>query len=94
MRAFGVIAAGIVVGVVCAAGTMGGSAHAVESLSPSPGVTPSPIGSGGSLAPVLPPEGLPTAPPPDAIKPVVPQARIDDAPGLEPATADRSRGGS
>jgi hypothetical protein len=86
MRRFSVVAAGIVLAAVCAGGTIGRSVHAVESISPSPGVTPSPLRSGGSLAPVLPPEGLPTAPPPDAIKPVVPQARID-APEVEPAAA-------
>jgi hypothetical protein len=36
--------------------------------------TPSPRISGGKLPPILPPAGLPTAPPPDAIKPVEPQA--------------------
>ena len=76
---------------MCAYGTLAVPAYAVDVVSPRPAVTPSPIRSGGSLAPVLPPEGLPTAPPPDAIKPVVPQARIDGR-DLEPAAAARPHG--
>ncbi len=52
-------------------------AEALEVTPPAVVATPSP-GPGkspGSLPPLLPPEGLPTAPPPDAIKPVVPQAQ-------------------
>lgn len=50
-------------------------AEAVELTPPPVVATPSPAKSPGSLPPLLPPEGLPTAPPPDAIKPVVPQAQ-------------------
>ena len=59
------------------------AAHALtraEALEVAPSAvvaTPSPAKSPGSLPPLLPPEGLPTAPPPDAIKPVVPQAQGD-----------------
>ena len=50
-------------------------AEALEVTPPAVVATPSPAKSPGSLPPLLPPEGLPTAPPPDAIKPVVPQAQ-------------------
>lgn len=52
-------------------------APTLEVTPPAVAETPSPAKSPGSLPPLLPPEGLPTAPPPDAIKPVVPQAQID-----------------
>lgn len=51
--------------------------EALEVTPPVVVATPSPAKSPGSLPPLLPPEGLPTAPPPDAIKPVVPQAQGD-----------------
>ena len=51
--------------------------------------TPRPARS-GSLVPLLPPAGLPTAPPPDAIKPVVPQAGADR---LDLKPVDTSPGG-
>ena len=92
MTRFGVITAPVVLAALCGFGSVERSAYAVDTV-PSPAVTPSPMKSGGSLAPVLPPEGLPTAPPPDAIKPVVPQARID-TPELEPAAARPHGGGS
>ena len=87
-------AALVVASALCATGTllqMTGPACAVDVISPAPAVTPSPTRSGGSLAPVLPPEGLPTAPPPDAIKPVEPQAGPDHH-ELEPVAAGRERG--
>jgi hypothetical protein len=86
MRPFRVVATTIVGAAVCACGTLAVPAYAADVISPRPALTPSPLKSGGSLAPVLPPEGLPTAPPPHAIKPVVPQARIDGR-ELEPAAA-------
>jgi hypothetical protein len=55
----------------------GGAIVAVADVAPAPAeilATPSPRLSGGTLPPILPPAGLPTAPPPDAIKPVEPQA--------------------
>lgn len=67
---------------------MAGTAGSVERLTladvPSPTVVgPTPQKSPG-VAPLLPPEGLPTAPPPDAIKPVEPRA-VQPAP--DPASA-------
>lgn len=56
-------------------------AEALEVSPPAVVATPSPANSPGSLPPLLPPEGLPTAPPPDAIKPVVPQAQGAPPPG-------------
>jgi hypothetical protein len=56
----------------------------VERLAASPtAIVPTPHKSPG-IAPLLPPEGLPTAPPPDAIKPVEPRA-VQPAP--DPASA-------
>jgi hypothetical protein len=57
-----------------------------------PAAVPSPLKSPADLrspgkAPLLPPEGLPTAPPPDAIKPVEPQAE-PAAPKPDPAAAN------
>jgi hypothetical protein len=80
--------------LLCAAGTLWqttGTAGAVDVISPAPRVTPSPLKSEGSLAPLLPPEGLPTAPPPDAIKPVEPQAGPDRR-QLEPVAGHPDRG--
>jgi hypothetical protein len=64
----------------------------VASPSAPPAGVPSPLKSPDDLhspgkAPLLPPEGLPTAPPPDAIKPVEPQAE-PAAPKADPAAAD------
>jgi hypothetical protein len=64
----------------------------VASPSAPPAGVPSPLKSPEDLkspgkAPLLPPDGLPTAPPPDAIKPVEPQAE-PAAPKRDPAAAD------
>ncbi len=56
---------------------------------PSPLKSPEDLKSPGK-APLLPPEGLPTAPPPDAIKPVEPQG---SAPKADPASADDATDG-
>lgn len=64
---------------VCLVGAGGARAltraEAIEATPPTVVATPNAAKSPGSLPPLLPPEGLPTAPPPDAIKPVVPQAQ-------------------
>ncbi len=69
---------------IAAADVPSPSAPAAEVPSPrmSPGVLSSP-----GKAPLLPPEGLPTAPPPDAIKPIEPQAE-PKAPKPDPVADD------
>jgi hypothetical protein len=61
------------------------TAAAVETVPAEVAASPSPVKSPG-LAPLLPPAGLPTAPPPDSIKPVEPQAGPDSR-ELAPAAA-------
>jgi hypothetical protein len=60
---------------------------------PSPLKSPDDLRSPGK-APLLPPEGLPTAPPPDAIKPVEPRANPEPAPKPDPASADEADQGN
>jgi len=67
-------------------------AEAVDVASAETVATPIPRPSGGTLPPLLPPAGLPTAPPPDAIKPVEPQAGPGH-PELEPVDTRHDGGG-
>lgn len=57
---------------------------------PSPMRSPGPLRSPG-LAPLAPPAGLPTAPPPDQIKPIEPRGK-QTAPKADPAAANAAPG--
>lgn len=63
------------------------TAWGAEVTPPAVVATPSPaLSPPASAAPLLPPEGLPTAPPPDSIKPVEPRA--DPAVEMEPTAGE------